>query len=84
MVRTVSKMIPDNKIIIVSKENEGETVGRTDFVIGENPDGVAGIWSRAVETQPPAAPGVLIQVGRAGLAYVRYPSWIVVATINPV
>lgn len=83
IVPTVQKMVPDDKIVIVSKENEGEPFGRTDFVIGENPDGMAGIWSRASETLPPAAPGVLLQVGRAGLAYVRYPKWVVVATIVP-
>ncbi len=82
--KAVTKMIPDDKLAIVCKEYEGEPLGRTDFGIGEHPDGLAGIWSRAVETTPPNAPGVYLQVGRAGLAYVRYPNWIVVATIGPI
>ncbi|SDI49329.1 major capsid protein [Paenibacillus naphthalenovorans] len=79
--RTVKQMMPDDKVVICCKEYEMEPLGRTDFVIGEHPDGLAGIWSRAAETQPPAAPGVLLQVGRAGMPYVRYPNWIVVVTI---
>lgn len=82
LIKTVKKMIPDNKVAILSKENAGEPLGRTDFVIGEHPLGQPGIWSRADETQPPNPPGVLLQVGRAGLPYVRYPDWIVVATIG--
>ncbi|MGG1600570.1 major capsid protein [Paenibacillus naphthalenovorans] len=84
ITKTVKKMIPDDKLVIACKEYEGEPLGRTDFAIGEHPDGIAGIWSRAVETVPPNAPGVYIQVGRAGLAYVRYPKWIVVASIVPI
>ncbi|MDI6711473.1 MAG: major capsid protein [Bacillota bacterium] len=81
LVKTVKKMIPDNKVVICCKAAAGEPLGRTDFVIGEHPQGQPGIWSRAQETAPPNPPGVLIQVGRAGLPYVRYPEWIVVATV---
>lgn len=81
LVRTVKKMIPDNKVVVCCKAMAGEPLGRTDFVIGEHPQGQPGIWSRASESQPPNPPGVLLQVGRAGLPYVRYPEWIVVATV---
>lgn len=81
LVKTVKKMLPDNKVVICCKAAAGEPLGRTDFVIGEHPAGQPGIWSRSVETQPPNPPGVLLQVGRAGLPYVRYPEWIVVATV---
>lgn len=82
LARTVTKMIPDNKVIIVCKEYVNEPLGRTDYVIGEHPDGRPGIWSRASDTTPPQAPGTLVQIGRAGLPYLRYPDWVVVATVK--
>ncbi|SHJ60144.1 major capsid protein [Desulfofundulus thermosubterraneus] len=41
LVRTITKMIPDDKVVVVCKEAAGEPVGRTDFVIGEHPAGPA-------------------------------------------
>lgn len=82
LVRVVTKMVPDNKVVIACQAYANEPLGRTDFVIGEHPDGQAGIWSRASDTKPPDAPGSLVQIGRAGLPYLRYPDWVVVATIK--
>lgn len=82
LVRAVTKMIPDNKVVIACKAYENEPLGRTDYVIGEHPDGQPGIWSRAADTTPPQAPGALVQIGRAGLPYLRYPDWVVVATVK--
>lgn len=83
LVKTVTKMIPDTKIVIACKEYGGEPLGRTDYIIGEHPDGRPGIWSRAADTIPPAAPGVLVQIGRAGLPYIRYPDWVVIRDVAP-
>jgi len=82
LVKAVTKMIPDNKVIIACKAYGNEPLGRTDYVIGEHPDGLPGIWSRAADTTPPQAPGTLVQIGRAGLPYLRYPDWVVVATVK--
>jgi hypothetical protein len=81
LVRTVTKMIPDNKVVVVCKAAAGEPVGRTDFVIGEHPDGQPGIWSRSADTTPPDPPGVLVQVGRAGMPYLLHPDWVAVLTV---
>ncbi|ADY55129.1 hypothetical protein Sgly_0772 [Syntrophobotulus glycolicus DSM 8271] len=81
LVKTVTKMIPDHKVVICCKEFAGETVGRTDFVIGEHPEGKPGIWSRAANSIPPAAPGVIVQIGRAGAPYLLHPDWVVVRTV---
>lgn len=82
LVRTTTKMIPDNKAIVACKAYAGEPLGRTDFVIGEHPDGQPGIWSRSADTVPPNPPGVLVQVGRAGMPYLLHPDWVAVITIK--
>lgn len=81
LVKTVSKMIPDHQVVICCAEFAGETVGRTDFVIGEHPEGQPGIWSRAADSVPPAAPGVTVQIGRAGAPYLLHPDWVVVRNV---
>jgi len=82
LVKAVTKMIPDNKIVIACNEYGGDPLGRTDFIIGEHPEGKPGIWSRAADTIPPAAPGTLVQVGRAGMPYLLHPDWVVVRTVK--
>lgn len=82
LIKAVTKMIPDNKIVIACNEYGGEPLGRTDFVMGEHPEGKPGIWSRAAETIPPSAPGTLVQIGRAGMPYLLHPDWVVVRTVK--
>lgn len=82
LAKTITKMIPDNKVVVACKTYAGEPVGRTDFVIGEHPDGQPGIWSRSADTVPPNPPGVLVQVGRAGMPYLLHPDWVAVVTIK--
>lgn len=82
LVKAVTKMIPDNKVVIACNGYGGDPLGRTDYIIGEHPDSKPGIWSRASDTVPPAAPGALVQIGRAGLPYLLHPDWVVVRTVK--
>ncbi|WP_238446399.1 major capsid protein [Desulforamulus ruminis] len=81
LVKTVTKLLPDHKVVLACLEFAGEPLGRTDFVIGEHPEGKPGIWSRAVDSVPPNPPGAYVQVGRAGMPYLRHPDWVVVRTV---
>lgn len=68
---------PKNKVVFVSDQSptgEKQAPGRTQFCIGESPDGKPGIWSRTnMETHIPAAPGMYLQMGNAGMPYLTYP-----------
>ncbi|GBF34138.1 hypothetical protein DCCM_3250 [Desulfocucumis palustris] len=81
LVKAVTKMVPDHKIVVACQSFGGDPLGRTDYVMGEHPQGKPGIWSRAADTVPPAAPGVLVQVGRAGMPYLLHPDWVVVRDV---
>ena len=73
-----TSVFPKNKVIFVSNQNsQGQTepVGRTQFCVSEEMGGAPGLWTRMqTETAIPAAPGMYIQMGNAGLPYLRFPN----------
>ena len=82
---------PKNKVVFISSQSpsgEAQAIGRTQFCIGESPDGKPGIWSRTnMETHIPAAPGMYLQMGNAGMPYLTYPYRVVhvnVATLEDI
>lgn len=70
-------VFPKNKIVAVSEVNSNggnEAPGRTQYCVSEESGGRPGLWTRTVdETQPPAPPGMYIQMGNAGLPYLKFP-----------
>jgi hypothetical protein len=68
---------PINKVVLVSEVNsqgQREAIGRTQFCASEESGGAPGVWMRVnTETQIPAAPGMYMQMGNAGLPYLKYP-----------
>ena len=75
------RVFPKNKLIFVARvDSEGrpEAPGRTQFCVSENSDGTPGLWTRTEEqTRIPAAPGMAMQMGNAGLPYLKYPDRII-------
>ena len=73
----VKRIFPKNKIVLVSEvDSQGnrEAPGRTQFCISEEAGGTPGLWTRTEEqTRIPAAPGFAVQMGNAGLPYLKYP-----------
>jgi hypothetical protein len=76
---------PKNKVVFVAdKTTNGESVqiGRTQFCVSEESGGAPGLWTRQQnETQIPAAPGMHIQMGNAGMPYLRYPYMVAHMTV---
>lgn len=68
---------PKNKIVFVSEvdpQGAAEAIGRTQFCVSEESGGTPGLWTRTQDqTQIPAAPGMYIQMGNAGMPYLKYP-----------
>lgn len=68
---------PKNKVVFVSNRdvNGGAIdVGRTQYCVSEESGGAPGLWTRRqTETQIPAAPGMYMQMGNAGMPYLRLP-----------
>lgn len=68
---------PKNKVVFVSSvdpQGASEMVGRTQFCVSEESGGQPGLWTRTQDqTQIPAAPGMYIQMGNAGMPYLKYP-----------
>lgn len=82
---------PKNKVVFISEQSptgQSQPPGRTQFCIGESPDGRPGVWSRTnMETHIPAAPGMYLQMGNAGMPYLTYPYRVVhvnVATLEDI
>lgn len=73
----VKRIWPMNKVVFVSEvDSTGarEAVGRTQFCVSEESGGAPGLWTRQqTQTQIPAAPGMYIQMGNAGMPYLKYP-----------
>ncbi len=73
----IKRLWPKNKIVFVSEQdNDGtrEMPGRTQYCISENSGGRPGLWTRTEnETRIPAAPGMAVQIGNAGMPYLVYP-----------
>lgn len=76
---------PKNKIVFVAdRTTNGESIqiGRTQFCVSEESGGTPGLWTRKqTETQIPAAPGMHIQMGNAGMPYLRYPYMVAHMTV---
>lgn len=68
---------PKNKVVFVSTvdpQGGSEAIGRTQFCVSEESGGAPGLWTRTQDqTQIPAAPGMYIQMGNAGMPYLKYP-----------
>lgn len=71
------RIFPKNKLVFVAEtdtEGKYEAPGRTQYCISENSDSQPGLWTRTEEeTTIPAAPGIAMQFGNAGLPYLKYP-----------
>jgi len=76
---------PKNKVVFVAdRTTNGESiqVGRTQFCVSEESGGAPGLWTRRqTETQIPAAPGMHVQMGNAGMPYLRYPYMVAHMTV---
>jgi hypothetical protein len=68
---------PKHKIVFVSFQNfdgQREAPGRTQYCASENSVDTPGFWTREYDNPPPpAAPGKYIQMGNAGLPYLKFP-----------
>jgi hypothetical protein len=68
---------PKNKVVFVSEvdpQGAAEAIGRTQYCVSEESGGAPGLWTRTqTQTQIPAAPGMYIQMGNAGLPYLKFP-----------
>lgn len=76
---------PKNKVVLVAEQDangNSEPIGRTQFCVSEDYLGKPGLWSRTqMETQIPAAPGMYIQMGNAGMPYIKYPHRVIHMTV---
>lgn len=79
---------PKNKVVFVAtRTTNGEAIdlGRTQFCVSEESGGRPGMWTRRqTETQIPAAPGMYIQMGNAGMPYLKYPYMVAHMTVADV
>lgn len=70
-------VMPKNKVVFVSMQDpngRAEAPGRTQFCISENLDDRPGLWVRTWDmAPPPQAPVRLVQMGNAGMPYLKYP-----------
>jgi len=81
----VTNMMPSNKVVLVAKthvNDRSQTLGYTQYCVGESPDGKPGMWMRSgPDTMPPLLPGRAMQMGNAFLPYAMYPQWIAVLDV---
>lgn len=82
---------PLDRVVFVSEvgpNGEREYPGRTQFCVSEEAGNTPGLWVRTVNnTQPPAPPGMYIQMGNAGMPYLRNPFSVAhmrVASVNDI
>lgn len=79
---------PKNKVVFVSgvdPQGAVESLGRTQFCVSEESGGAPGLWTRTQDqTQIPAAPGMYIQMGNAGMPYIKYPYRVAHMTVGTV
>lgn len=87
----VKRIWPKNKVVFVSdvdSQGSREAPGRTQFCVSEESGGAPGLWTRVQDqTQIPAAPGMYVQMGNAGMPYLRYPyrvAHMTVATVDQI
>ena len=81
----VLNMWPSNKVVMVARSHvndPGQTLGYTQFCVGEAPDASSGLWIRTgPEQAPPMTPGRTMQMGNSFLPYATYPQWIIVLDV---
>lgn len=68
---------PKNKVVFIAEQDANggsEALGRTQYCVSEESGGQPGLWTRTqTDTQIPAAPGMYMQMGNAGMPYLKYP-----------
>jgi len=81
----VKNMMPSYKAVIVARNHvndPSQTLGYTQYCVGEAPDGQPGLWMRTgPDMQPPMTPGRAMQIGDSFLPYAMYPQWIAVLDV---
>lgn len=81
----VTNMWPSNKVVLVARthvNDPSQTLGYTQYCVGEAPDASSGLWMRTgPEQSPPMTPGRTMQLGNSFLPYATYPQWIVVLNV---
>lgn len=81
----VKNMWPNNKVVLLSRSHvndRSQTVGRTQFCVGEGPNQAIGLWSVTnYQHTVPNLMGTAIQMGDAFLPYAMYPQWIMVLDV---
>jgi hypothetical protein len=79
---------PRNKVVFVSEVNPDgtyEAPGRTQYCVSEESGGEPGLWMREQRDTPiPAAPGMYLQLGNAGLPYLLYPHRVAHMTVGTI
>lgn len=81
----IVKLWPSNLVSMVAMnhfQNTAETLGRTQYCVGESPTQQPGLWMRSSAEPPaPAPPGRSMQLGNSFLPYAMYPQWIASLTV---
>lgn len=81
----IKQMWPSNLVALVARnhmDNPQETLGNTQYCVGEAPDGSPGLWiSVGPDSLPPFLPGRAMMLGNAFLPYAKYPQWIALLTV---
>jgi hypothetical protein len=77
---SIKSMWPDHIVAMVAMINPltKEAPGRTDYPIGESPDGTSGIWSVSSDNSASYAslPGRGMTVGNCFLPYLKFPHFV--------
>ena len=71
--------------MVSNQDNQGRStpIGRTQYCVSENMGGNPGLWVRTqTESRIPAAPGMMMQVGNAGLPYIKMPHRVMHVTVG--
>lgn len=82
---STKNMWPSEKVVLVARthvNDPGQTLGYTQYCVGESPDQTSGLWMRTgPEQSPPNTPGRSMQMGDSFLPYAMYPQWISVLDV---
>lgn len=83
--KTVKNMWPSHKVVLLARNHindPGQTLGYTQYCVGESPDQTSGLWMRSgPEQAPPNTPGRSMQMGNSFLPYAMYPQWIAILDV---
>lgn len=81
----VLNMWPSNKVVMVARSHvndPSQTLGYTQYCVGESPETSSGLWIRTGPDQaPPMTPGRTMQIGNSFMPYATYPQWIIVLDV---